>query len=518
MTTTQFDPNLGQLLISRYQLVELIGKGSMGRVYRAEDTLLGGVPVAVKFLAKSLLSERMKMRFAAEARLGALLGQRSIHIVRVIDYGVNQEDAPFYVMEYLQGENLSDMLMVDPIPFQRFLKLMRHICLGLQSAHEGIKVDGELCSIIHRDIKPSNVLVIQDLALGELAKVLDFGIAKFMSDRDSGQTQSFMGTLAYCSPEQIEGRELDNRSDIYSLGITMFEMLTTKMPLQAENHSIGSWYKTHHNQKPLPLEVAAPGLNLPKALVDLIMGCMAKSPSDRPQTVKEILEALQPLEQSFGVPEPEIKAQPTVAAEEIANRSTVILPQSALLSVEETCWQTSWPEDKPVAEIVFPQMVKTQTEQAAAVWMMLPRQDIQKRLLNMRYNQFLFATAPHPMMLWITAIYDSTQGARWMPCYLDLKNKYYQEMTLLLGQTGYYQLIFFALEDPVHCANVMTTTIAPYQRQLFREWVQSSQNLVSTAAASLSKDVLKAEFEKLKPKILEKLQRAKSRESRVILE
>ncbi len=521
MTSTQFDPNLGQLLISRYQLAELIGKGSMGRVYLAEDTLLGGVPVAVKFLAKSLLGERMRGRFAAEARLGALLGQRSIHIVRVIDYGVNQEDAPFYVMEYLQGENLSDMLMVEPIPFQRFLKLMRQICLGLQTAHEGIKVDGELCSIIHRDIKPSNVLVIQDPALGELAKVLDFGIAKFMSDRDSGQTQSFMGTLAYCSPEQIEGKELDNRSDIYSLGITMFEMLTTKMPLQAENHSIGSWYKTHHNQKPLSLDRAAPGLSVPKALEDLIMGCMAKSPSDRPQTVKEILEILQPLEQSFGVPEPEIPEvieQPTVAPDEITNRSTVVLPQSALLSVEEACWQTAWPEDKPVAEIVFAQMVKAQAEQAAAVWMMLPRQDIQKRLLSSRYNQFLFTMAPHPMMLWITAIYDATLGARWMPCYLDLKNKYYQEMTLLLGQTGYYQLLYFALEDPTHCANVRTLTIAPYQRQLLRDWVQSSQNLVSTASASLSKEVLKAEFEKLKPQILEKLQRAKSRESRVILE
>ncbi|MBW4552211.1 MAG: serine/threonine protein kinase [Aphanocapsa sp. GSE-SYN-MK-11-07L] len=518
MTSTQFDPNLGQLLISRYQLTELIGKGSMGRVYRAEDTLLGGVPVAVKFLAKSLLSERMKMRFSGEARMGALLGQRSIHIVRVIDYGVNQDESPFYVMEYLEGENLSDMLMVESIPLQRFFKLIRHICLGLKAAHQGVKVDGEQCSVIHRDIKPSNVLVLQDTALGELAKVLDFGIAKFMSDRDSGQTQSFMGTLAYCSPEQIEGKELDNRSDIYSLGITMFEMLTTKMPLQAENHSIGSWYKTHHNQKPLSLASAAPGLSLPKALDDLIMACMAKSPADRPQTVQEILDTLQPLDQSFRTPEPEAIERPTLATDEITNRSTVVLPQAVLLSVEETCWQMAWPEDKPVAEIVFAQTVNAEADQAAAVWMMLPRQDIQKRLLNTRYNQFLFTMAPHPMMLWITAIYDASQGARWMPCYLDLKNRYYQDMALILGQTGYYPLLFFALEDPVHCANVMTMTIAPYQRQLLRDWVQSSQNLVSTAPASLSKEVLKVEFEKLKPKILDKLERSKSREGRVILE
>lgn len=515
MTNTQFDPNLGQLLISRYQLVELIGRGSMGRVYRAEDKLLGGVLVAVKFLAKALLSERMKMRFAGEARAGALLGQKSIHIVRVIDYGVNPEDAPFYVMEYLQGDSLSDMILAEPIPLQRFLRLIRHVCLGLHVAHEGIKIDGEVCPIIHRDIKPSNVLVVQDAGLGELAKVLDFGIAKFLSERsDSGQTQSFMGTLAYCSPEQIEGRELDNRSDIYSLGITMFEMLTGQMPLQAENHSIGSWFKTHHKQKPLSFEQALPGLNLPRSLEDLVMSCLAKSPRDRPQTVRQILDALQPLEQSFeSLGDSESREKPTVTPESVPKAETIALPPqtAALLSVEETCWQSSWPADKPMGDIVFTDIIHAQPESAAAVWVMLPRAEIQKRLLNTRYNHFLFMTAPHPMMLWITAIYDSTQGARWMPCYLDLKLKHYQDSALMLGQAGYYPLLFFAQEDTEHCANVMTLTIAPYQRQLLRDWVHISKNMISSAPAQLSKSALKAEFEKLKPQILQKLERTKSR-------
>ncbi len=103
MTT---DPQIGRLLSNRYQLIELVGKGAMGRVYRAEDVLLGAV-IAVKFLSQTLLSPKMRDRFKAEARTCAQLGQKSIHIVRVTDYGVNDEDIPFYVMEYLQGKALA---------------------------------------------------------------------------------------------------------------------------------------------------------------------------------------------------------------------------------------------------------------------------------------------------------------------------------------------------------------------------------------------------------------------------
>jgi eukaryotic-like serine/threonine-protein kinase len=509
MKSAYSDPYIGKLLISRYQLVELIGKGSMGRVYRAEDTLLGGVPVAVKFLAQALLNEKMRMRFAQEARAGALLGQRSIHIVRVLDYGVDQEEVPFYVMEYLQGESLSELILAQPLSIQRFLTLTRHVCLGLQAAHVGIKVEGQLCPIIHRDIKPSNVLVIQDAGLGELAKVLDFGIAKFISDTtENSQTQSFMGTLAYCSPEQIEGRELDNRSDIYSLGITMFEMLTNKMPIQAEAHSIGSWFKAHHFQQPMTFERASPGLSLPQPLEQLIMQCLAKVPQDRPQNVEEILQSLQNLERDLGL---EALTEPGLPVAAPLPSSAPPASQDLLLSLEESCWSTAWPDDKPVAEIVFSKIVKSQKESAAAIWVMLHQEDIQRRLLNTRYNQFLFTTAPHPMVLWITAIYDSTQGVRWLPCYIDLKNAASQEIALLLGQMGYYPLLFFAVEDPHQCANVMMLTIAPYQRQLLRDWVNTSKNLLSTASPNVSKTVLKNEFEKIKPDILKKLQRAKGK-------
>ena len=247
------DPHQSRLLSNRYQLIEMVGKGAMGRVYLAEDNLLGGVTVAIKFLSQALLNKKMKERFLREAKISALLAEKTIHIVRVRDYGVDEDEIPYYVMEFLQGDSLSDLIKVQPFTLPRFLKLARQICLGLQPAHSGIVFDKEQVTIIHRDIKPSNVLVVQDSTLGELVKILDFGIAKLIQS-GGAQTQSFMGTLAYCSPEQMEGKELDNRSDIYSLGVMMYEMVTGDMPITPETHSFGGWYKAHHRHTPKPFK------------------------------------------------------------------------------------------------------------------------------------------------------------------------------------------------------------------------------------------------------------------------
>ena len=283
------DTNPGRLLANRYELSELVGEGAMGRVYRAQDTVLGGVTVAIKFLSQALLNDNMRDRFEREATISALLGEKSIHVVRVKDYGVDDYNAPFYVMEFLSGESINDLISYQPMPLAKFLTLTRHVCLGLESAHQGIYFNGELCRIIHRDIKPSNIIVIQDPTLGEVAKILDFGIAKLIQ-ASANQTQSFMGTLAYCSPEQMEGKELDSRSDIYSLGVMMYEMLTMDMPLLPQNSSFGGWYQAHHNFKPEPF---SDRLNLPVELQDLVFRCLAKERDERPQTAREILEALE---------------------------------------------------------------------------------------------------------------------------------------------------------------------------------------------------------------------------------
>ncbi len=504
------DTNNGRLLDNRYQLVELIGSGAMGRVYRAKDTLLGGVPVAVKFLSLTIQNEKLRLRerFVQEARTCALLGQRSLHIVRVTDYGVDDQGTPFYVMEYLQGESLSDIIRAGASPLPKFLQLARQICLGLQCAHEGIpNEEGVICPIIHRDIKPSNILVVQDASLGLLVKVLDFGIAK-LRQTDSEQTNYYLGTLAYSSPEQMEGKELDPRSDIYSLGVMLFEMLTGKMPLQAETHSFGGWYKVHHFQQPRSFESVRPQLKLPKALENLVMSCLAKKPQERPQTVGDILKALEPLDQRF--------SKGRQLGERIG--STLIKvpivaepkPQEPLSDseIERMMRLQSWPKNKPTAEIVFAHPLRTSSGNLATLWVMLKKDDIQKRLVCKRYNQFLFLMSPHPMVLWITVLYTRDAGPKWLPCYLDMKTPQGQEMARVLGQSGCYRVLLFALEDsrPQPCSHVITVSIDPSQCQLLQQWVTTSQSLISVASANMSKDLLKTELDKLKPQILKKLE------------
>ncbi len=508
------DPNLGKKLTDRYELVELIGQGAMGRVYRAEDTLLGGVMVAVKFLSQTLLTDKMRDRFVQEATTCAQLGQKSIHVVRVTDYGVSEEGVPFYVMEYLQGESLSALINQQPLPVPRFLGLSRQICLGLKSAHEGIRVRGydNPIPIIHRDIKPSNILITQDPTLGELAKILDFGIAKLLQG-DSEQTSSFMGTLAYASPEQMEGKELDNRSDIYSLGILMFQMLTGKLPLRATSHTFGGWYKAHHTQEPLTFNQVAAYAKVPKLLENLVMSCLAKQPENRPQSISNILKELEPLEQRFGSGfrigqriGATLSRLPVVKKPPSKEGSSSSLSEETSSS-EDLCRLASWPKNKPIAEIVFPHALQTSKQPLATLWVMMTQEEIDKRLTGTRYNNFICTMSPHPMALWLTVLYNAQHGPRWLPCYLDLKTQAGQEMAFLLGQTGTYRVLFFSTEEPQQCAHVVTCTVAPPQRKLLQEWVMVARNHPSLGNSAASKTMLKNELNNhMKEKILQQLE------------
>ncbi len=458
------DLNIGLKLANRYELLEPLGQGSMGRVYLAEDMLLGSVKVAVKFLSQTLLSDKMRDRFMQEAMTCALLGQQSIHVVRVTDYGVSEDGIPFYVMEYLQGQSLSHLININPLPLPRFLGLIRQLCLGFQAAHDGIilKTQPYPVPIIHRDIKPSNIMIVQDQTLGELAKILDFGVAKLIQS-GSDQTHCFMGTLAYASPEQMEGRELDNRSDIYSFGVMMFQMLTGHLPLRASNHTFGGWYQVHLNQTPKSISAVTGEGTVPKLLDDLVMQCLAKRPEDRPQQVRDILQALKPLETRF------------VPGLQISQRIGTTLNRLP---------------------------VKRQP-----LWAMMPQEEISRRLVSTRYNTFICTMSPHPMMLWLTVLYSSTHGARWLPCYVDLKSAIGQQIAGLLKDTGTYKLLLFALESPGGCSHVLTCTIAGPQRGMLQEWALTAQTRPSVGAASTSRDILRNEFKtKLKEKVLQKLE------------
>jgi len=512
------DPNTGRKISNRYELIESIGQGSMGKVYLAGDSLLGGVPVAVKFLSQTLLNENMRDRFLREAMTCAQLGQKSMHVVRVTDYGVNEDEVPFYVMEYLKGDNIGQIVQKQPLPIPRFLGLVRQILLGLRTAHNGILVKGEMVPIIHRDIKPSNILVTSDPSMGELVKILDFGIAKLMQSGGE-QTSTFMGTLAYASPEQMEGRELDSRSDIYSLGVMMYQMLSCTLPVKPKNNTFGSWYKVHRLSEPKPLT----HFKVPKALEEVVMSCLAKQREDRPDTVKEILAALAPLEKRFGsgfqisqrinatllkLPIIEIKEERIDGYDAQQNgKSTAFSKNFKALPEHQPedlpYLQQTWPVEMPIARIVFPRLITRDNDTTPSIWAMMPTTEIEQRIHSTRYNNFMCTMTPHPMVLWLTALYHKTAGPRWLPCYLDLKAASSQAILWQLAQVGQYRLLFFSEEAPNQCVQVKSLNIASSQLKLLKEWAINARNFPATGSPQASKTLLKQELESnLKPKIL----------------
>ncbi|MEM9213285.1 MAG: serine/threonine-protein kinase [Cyanobacteria bacterium P01_F01_bin.150] len=517
------NPHLGRILADRYLLHEELGHGSMGHVYGAKDQTLGGVSVAVKFLSQSLMNDRMRDRFQREARICAGLGNRSIHIIRVTDYGIDEHNTPFYVMEYLRGDCLNSVIRQRPLRIPRFLSFCRQICLGLQRAHQGIEVDGEMHPIIHRDIKPSNIFITKDDTLGELVKILDFGIAKTLED-DSQQTKCFMGTLAYSSPEQMEGRDLDHRSDIYSLGIMLFQMLTGKMPLNADTRTFGGWYHAHREKAPRSIKQANPNIKIPKLLENLVMSCLAKEPKNRPQSVSQIIQELAPLAERYGKAQELRLRIAKVLEEKRASSQTAEARKSAqpLLepktppTPEAICRLSSWPvKEKPIAEIVFPKIVVTSERSLATLWVMLPQRMIDTLSHSLPHNKFLFTASPHPTLLWLTVLYTQSSGPKWLPCYLDLKTAEGQTMLKLLQESKEYRILFFAKETPERCSMVQTLSITEPSPQLQDRQAQKLQEFglmgdmapATTAQFSkLSKRLLKQELEKLKPTIAQKLE------------
>lgn len=506
-----------ELLNDRYQMLDLIGKGAMGRVHKARDMRLGGALVAVKILSKGLLSDKMCGRFRTEASICAQLGQKSIHIVRVSDYDFDSEGVPYYVMEYLEGDGLNEIIRKQPLEIRRFLAIARQVCLGLQAAHQGIDVDGVLCPIIHRDIKPSNMLVMQDQSLGELAKVLDFGISKVLQG-DANQTSTFMGTMVYSSPEQMEGRELDVRSDIYSLGVMMFEMLTGQIPLQAETHTFAGWYRAHTTQVPRSFKSAHPSINLPRALESLILACLAKEASQRPQSVVEILRQLEPLEQHYSISRQSIPSpgKTSTATAPVIPRPTGTIedlnlaPRLTMSVVDELYQNACWPRDKPTNQLItFTRSLEICQKRLPLVWAMLPDDEIQKlrdhSTFTRTYKNMICLPSPHPMALWMTALYNRVahpdRPARWFPQYLDLATGQGRDTLRLLGERGQYHLLVFAQSQPEHCSLVIEMPFNAQLQSLIQEWSILNATWRSVSDAGTSKGILKAEFDKLKTKV-----------------
>lgn len=497
----ELDDYIGQFLNNRYLIRDLIGKGGMGRVYLAEDTAKGGMPIAVKILSLSLANQQMSQRFAREIFIGAQLGRKSKHIVRILSYGVTDNKTPFYVMEYLQGKNLKQILKIQPLTISKFLHICNQICLGLQCAHQGISLKGEIYPIVHRDIKPENIFISEDNKQGEIVKILDFGIAKFLTER-SGMTltDSFIGSLPYCSPEHMEGRKLlDVRSDIYSLGVLMFEMLTGKHPFQTKSNSFGTWYQAHRFQMPPTVEEVNPQVKIPQILEKILMSCLAKEVSDRPQNINQILEDLEKVKIQLS------DVIPSNSSEIIKLSFPVQLVPATLLS-EKECLQKTWPKNKPIAPIGFPHLIHTPQRPIPTFWAMLPKQEITKFLDKIHSTEFISKMDVYPMLLWVTVLYDAQLTmTKWLPYFLDLKDNKGQNIARSLVEVGYYHLLFFPLEDPTRCSHVTTLNLTANQRQQLVDWLDMSQQSNELILPNQAKNILKTEYEKLKLDILRKL-------------
>src|SRR4051812_47616210 len=224
------DPLLGQELLGRYKVVRLIGEGGMGRVYEAEQRVGTTTRrVAVKTLRPQLSADpQLARRFFREAE--TIVRLTHPNLIQFFDFGELPNGTLALVMEYIEGQSLAQLLAAGPLDPLRVDRIFAQICGALAEAH-GI-------GIVHRDLKPDNILLTQRGGQGDFVKVLDFGIAKISAaedDRSTKLTQQGMmvGPPPYMSPEQFSGDSIDARSDIYSLGVIAYEMLTNRLPFDA---------------------------------------------------------------------------------------------------------------------------------------------------------------------------------------------------------------------------------------------------------------------------------------------
>ena len=212
------DPILGKT-IGRYVIDRLVGEGGMGRVYEAHHTTLANKRYAVKvLLGDAGATPTMRKRFAKEAESASRLVHANV--VAVTDYGATEGGLPYIVMDFLDGRSIAELIEDGPIAVPRAIRLARAMCEGLVYAHEA--------GVVHRDLKPANVIVVRTPAGDEVPRIADFGLAQTVDDKDARLTTTgmAMGTPAYAAPEQMAGKRVDHRADLYALGMTMFEMLS----------------------------------------------------------------------------------------------------------------------------------------------------------------------------------------------------------------------------------------------------------------------------------------------------
>jgi serine/threonine protein kinase len=283
--TPALDPMLGQTL-GCYKVVEVIGRGGMGVIYRAHDQWMDRT-IAIKMLHQHLVHDPQSLqRFNQEAKAAGNIEHPNV--IQAYDFGVAPgTDQPFLVMEYLQGQSLSDVIEGEKqIDAERAVNIFIQASEALAAAHAK--------NVLHRDLKPSNIMLIQTKDQPDFVKIVDFGIAKLLpgsgKEVQLTQTGEVFGSPLYMSPEQFVGRKVDVRSDIYSMGCVMYEALIGRPPI-AGDHVLETMYK-HMHDAPKKFAEARPELKISPRLEAVVMRALEKEPDQRYQTMTELHDDL----------------------------------------------------------------------------------------------------------------------------------------------------------------------------------------------------------------------------------
>ncbi len=284
------DPNIGRdLLDGQFQILQKIGSGGMGSVYKAAQPAMNRM-VAVKILHPKLTNRKdLVSRFRREAR--AMSHLTHPNTVKVFLYGDLDDGSLYIVMEYLEGRNLNQVVRKEgPMACERAVSVLIQVCGALQEAH--------LQGIIHRDLKPENIFLSTNGGLRDYPKVLDFGLAK-VTERELRPgsimlTQEGMvfGTPEFMSPEQAQGKPLDARSDIYSLAVILYEVVTGKLPFDARTPM--EYIQMHVTRPPIPIDERVPGRRFPDGFDAMLKKALEKRPEDRYSSAADFAQALKP--------------------------------------------------------------------------------------------------------------------------------------------------------------------------------------------------------------------------------
>jgi len=286
------DALIGQTVVGKYKIEGQLGSGAMGTIYKAEQLMLGKT-VVIKLLHKHLLSDpELIQRFQREARAASRLNHPNC--VQIIDFGSTDDGSLYIAMEYIQGIDLATLLeRSHPVDFRRLIHITKQVCQALDEAHAN--------GVLHRDLKPENIMIENRRTAVDHVKVVDFGIAKLEENNPNSKRQFqtrtgiVCGTPEYMSPEQARGQKLDGRSDLYAVGVMLYQMVTDRLPFEATSPIE---VVTKHISEP-PVPPATYRADLPPSFERLILALLEKDREKRPAGAMDVHAELERIDREL---------------------------------------------------------------------------------------------------------------------------------------------------------------------------------------------------------------------------